>query len=291
MPNAKNITFEELSTHFHKPINQVAKELGICATILKKICRRNGISRWPHRKIKSIDKMMENLSSYLGKHPEEGEDIQREIKQLQSRKSEILNNPDHGKAKSKRRKPKSEPYASKKEKKGSDSESEEELEKNLLFLGSNENSISTSASVASNSSSNIYYSLPSPHASSAPLSRSASQTPSTGSTSESCFAPIDKTHFVPNCERQNSPPSHQFSSANPTGFPNSSLSSSSVAPFSILMSNFFDRPPITILPPPFPSTKSSPFPSIFFGEPNRIPQFLLILLLRSSLFHPHVQLL
>jgi RWP-RK domain len=45
------ITFEQLTKYFHLPINDVAKELGICATMLKKICRKNGIPRWPHRKV------------------------------------------------------------------------------------------------------------------------------------------------------------------------------------------------------------------------------------------------
>ena len=53
MPPSKNISFDELSKYFHLPINQVAKELGVCATILKKLCRKNGIPRWPHRKVYS----------------------------------------------------------------------------------------------------------------------------------------------------------------------------------------------------------------------------------------------
>lgn len=48
------ITFEQLTKYFHLPINDVAKELGICATMLKKICRKNGIPRWPHRKVRTI---------------------------------------------------------------------------------------------------------------------------------------------------------------------------------------------------------------------------------------------
>jgi len=52
---SEGIGFEELAPYFHLPINQVSKELGICATVLKKICRKNGIPRWPHRKIKSLD--------------------------------------------------------------------------------------------------------------------------------------------------------------------------------------------------------------------------------------------
>lgn len=51
MPLAQTIGLETLSKYFHLPINDVAKELGVCATVLKKICRKNGIPRWPHRKV------------------------------------------------------------------------------------------------------------------------------------------------------------------------------------------------------------------------------------------------
>ena len=44
----------DLAQHFHLPINAAAKELGICPTVLKKICRRNGMRRWPHRKVGSF---------------------------------------------------------------------------------------------------------------------------------------------------------------------------------------------------------------------------------------------
>jgi hypothetical protein len=76
------------------PINQVAKELGVCATILKKICRKNGIPRWPHRKIKSLDKMIANLEMNLTKNPNEKEEINHEVELLKTKKQEIMNNPD-----------------------------------------------------------------------------------------------------------------------------------------------------------------------------------------------------
>jgi len=94
MPPLKNISFDELSKYFHLPINQVAKELGVCATILKKICRRNGIPRWPHRKIKSLDKMIANLEINLTKNPSEREEIIHEIELLKAKKLEIMKNPD-----------------------------------------------------------------------------------------------------------------------------------------------------------------------------------------------------
>ena len=42
----------DLSTYFHLPEKEVAKKLGMCLTSLKKICRQNGINRWPYRKVR-----------------------------------------------------------------------------------------------------------------------------------------------------------------------------------------------------------------------------------------------
>lgn len=54
-PVARDIPLEVLSTYFHLPINDACKALGICSTSLKKICRRHGVVRWPHRKVKSME--------------------------------------------------------------------------------------------------------------------------------------------------------------------------------------------------------------------------------------------
>jgi len=99
MPPSKNISFAELSKYFHLPINQVAKEVGVCATILKKICRKNGIPRWPHRKIKSLDKMIANLEMNVekivdDKNSFEREDMQKEIELLKEKRRQIINHPD-----------------------------------------------------------------------------------------------------------------------------------------------------------------------------------------------------
>ena len=47
----------ELQVVFHLPMAEAALKLGVCSTVLKKICRRNGISRWPYRLIRKIDKV------------------------------------------------------------------------------------------------------------------------------------------------------------------------------------------------------------------------------------------
>ena len=51
MHNAIELSMQELSKYFKMPEKAVAKHLGICLTSLKKICRQNGINRWPYRKV------------------------------------------------------------------------------------------------------------------------------------------------------------------------------------------------------------------------------------------------
>jgi len=88
-----NIGFKELSQYFHLPINQVSQELGICATVLKKICRKCGVPRWPHRKIKSIDRIVQVLESADPATVEEKDELEKEIIKLKTKKFNILNNP------------------------------------------------------------------------------------------------------------------------------------------------------------------------------------------------------
>mmetsp|Transcript_11542 Transcript_11542/g.19691 ORF Transcript_11542/g.19691 Transcript_11542/m.19691 type:complete len:438 (+) Transcript_11542:222-1535(+) len=52
---SKIITVEDLSDNFHLPINDVARKLGLCVTVLKQRCRENGITRWPYRKVRKLD--------------------------------------------------------------------------------------------------------------------------------------------------------------------------------------------------------------------------------------------
>eukprot|EP01132_Coremiostelium_polycephalum_P001432 gene1432-1806_t len=92
--STQDIDLPFLSKYFHLPINSVAKEIGICATVLKKICRKNGIPRWPHRKIKSIDKMIANLENTTPKNQEEQIKISNEIQSLKRKKSHLIKHPN-----------------------------------------------------------------------------------------------------------------------------------------------------------------------------------------------------
>jgi hypothetical protein len=55
------ITLHELSHYFHMPITQASKELKVGLTVLKKRCREFGIPRWPHRKMKSLESLINNI--------------------------------------------------------------------------------------------------------------------------------------------------------------------------------------------------------------------------------------
>lgn len=57
----RSLSYQDLSRCFHLPINSAARELGVCVTALKKQCRKHGVPRWPHRKLKSLDKLKEKL--------------------------------------------------------------------------------------------------------------------------------------------------------------------------------------------------------------------------------------
>ena len=42
----------EIARYFVHPISDAARMMDICPTVLKKICRKHGINRWPQRKVR-----------------------------------------------------------------------------------------------------------------------------------------------------------------------------------------------------------------------------------------------
>lgn len=87
------IEFERLSQFFHVPINEAAKGLGVCATVLKKVCRKHGIPRWPHRKIKKIDTMLAMLeisASKSSSDPRHEEEVRKKMEVLMQERTKLM---------------------------------------------------------------------------------------------------------------------------------------------------------------------------------------------------------
>eukprot|EP00727_Mastigamoeba_balamuthi_P007569 m51a1_g3432 hypothetical protein (160) ;mRNA; r:628035-628665 len=83
-----DIPFDTVRSFFHLPINEASRLLGVCPTILKKICRSNGVVRWPHRKFKCMDRMIEEAASRLP-DPRAAE----ELHELRMKRNDLFVNP------------------------------------------------------------------------------------------------------------------------------------------------------------------------------------------------------
>ncbi|KAG7400937.1 hypothetical protein PHYBOEH_003848 [Phytophthora boehmeriae] len=93
--NVKDLTLNELRPHFNKPMAVVAKELGVCITLMKKICRRNGLVRWPHRRIRSLVNRITSLQVLAGNAAgAERKRFQSQIAALREELSAVIQNPN-----------------------------------------------------------------------------------------------------------------------------------------------------------------------------------------------------
>lgn len=58
------LTVRDFAHVFHLPIEAAAKEMSLCPTVVKRICREGGLNRWPHRKVSSVSCVV--ISSGVG---------------------------------------------------------------------------------------------------------------------------------------------------------------------------------------------------------------------------------
>ncbi|MCA9508408.1 MAG: RWP-RK domain-containing protein [Myxococcales bacterium] len=81
-----DLTKEDLASLYHLPIKDAANELSICTTLLKKICRQNGIKRWPHRQFQAVNQRI----MAIGKNPEKYENPEFLVRELDEQRSMLI---------------------------------------------------------------------------------------------------------------------------------------------------------------------------------------------------------
>eukprot|EP00698_Gefionella_okellyi_P025272 TRINITY_DN9204_c0_g1_i1.p1 TRINITY_DN9204_c0_g1~~TRINITY_DN9204_c0_g1_i1.p1 ORF type:complete len:248 (-),score=32.89 TRINITY_DN9204_c0_g1_i1:285-1028(-) len=69
-PTKTHRSAAEVACYLHLPILDAARELGVCPALLKRLCRRHGLMRWPHRKVASITSQLRSLREASNAEPQ-----------------------------------------------------------------------------------------------------------------------------------------------------------------------------------------------------------------------------
>ncbi|XP_027916083.1 protein RKD1-like [Vigna unguiculata] len=93
--NGRKLSRKTISEYFYMPITQAARELNVGLTLLKKRCRELGIRRWPHRKLMSLQTLINNVQELLKEEgPESEEKLRFAIETLENEKKLLEEMPD-----------------------------------------------------------------------------------------------------------------------------------------------------------------------------------------------------
>ncbi|XP_062118636.1 protein RKD1-like, partial [Humulus lupulus] len=89
--SSKRLSRQVLSQYYYMPITQAAKELNVGLTLLKKRCRELGISRWPHRKLMSLQTLIKNVQDLRnGESSEENDSRYKQYIELLEREKKLV---------------------------------------------------------------------------------------------------------------------------------------------------------------------------------------------------------
>ncbi|XP_059274831.1 uncharacterized protein LOC132029579 [Lycium ferocissimum] len=85
------LRLKDFAGYLHLPIETAAKKLNICPTVMKKVCRRDGLSRWPYRKIKSVRRKISQREKSLSSNDvEERASAKADIAKLEQELASIF---------------------------------------------------------------------------------------------------------------------------------------------------------------------------------------------------------
>ncbi|KAK4372994.1 hypothetical protein RND71_008378 [Anisodus tanguticus] len=85
------LRLKDFAGYLHLPIETAAKKLNICPSVMKKVCRRDGLLRWPYRKIKSIRRKISQREKSLSSNDiEERANAKADIEKLEQELSNIF---------------------------------------------------------------------------------------------------------------------------------------------------------------------------------------------------------
>ncbi|KAE9013267.1 hypothetical protein PR003_g23064 [Phytophthora rubi] len=82
----------ELQKYYHLPLREAARRLGSCEAVVKRVCRRKQIQRWPYRQVSSKLIKIQHLCKYMAhvSDTEQKSRIQQKIKQLTQEYLELV---------------------------------------------------------------------------------------------------------------------------------------------------------------------------------------------------------
>merc|ERR1711862_42696 len=86
MNKSAHISFDMLKEQFNVPLPVAADNLGLGTTAFKRVCRNNGVPKWPWRKLTSLDKKIEIKKKALKKHPGKYNTHVKELSKLKAEK-------------------------------------------------------------------------------------------------------------------------------------------------------------------------------------------------------------